>query len=101
MAPNKRGGGLTAATSVITKEEIEARGSGTREHGDTYTFSFWCEVRVFLTGGCCSAAVLWQRRRQRGVPLMAIAFLVSRPAHDGDRASPRPSHATEKRTEVQ
>ena len=52
MAPNKRGGGLSTPTSVISKEEIEQRGSGTKEHGDTYTFSFRGELRVFLTGRC-------------------------------------------------
>lgn len=41
------------ASSVITKEEVEARGSGTREGHDTYDSSrpLWSELRVFFTGG--------------------------------------------------
>lgn len=51
MAPNKRGGSLTA-TSVLTKEEIEARGAGTKEDRDTYHDSPFkmSETRVFFTG---------------------------------------------------
>lgn len=44
------------ASSVITKEEVEARGSGTREGHDTYDPSrpLLSELRVFFTGvrGC-------------------------------------------------
>ena len=53
MAPNKRGGPPSkAVTSVITKDEIEARGSGTKESTDTYDSKRWvqCEIRVFFTG---------------------------------------------------
>jgi hypothetical protein len=53
MAPNKRGGPPSrAVTSVISKEEIEARGSGTNESSDTYDSKRWvqCETRVFFTG---------------------------------------------------
>ncbi len=58
MAPNKRAGPATLveprdiASSVISKEEVEARGSGTKDHGDTYDIKhFWHnEKRVFLTG---------------------------------------------------
>lgn len=40
---------------MITKEEVEARGSGTQEHGDTYDAStlrsrLRCELRVWWTG---------------------------------------------------
>lgn len=64
MAPNKRGvvkndsavlddpPPYDYASSVITKEEIEARGSGTKEAGDTYDRKrwLWSERRVFFTG---------------------------------------------------
>lgn len=61
MAPNKRGqkpqeengdGPHDYASSVITKEEVEARGSGTREARDTYDAGrpLRSELRVFYTG---------------------------------------------------
>jgi hypothetical protein len=64
MAPNKRGGSLSSANtqpeaiadgangSVITKEEIAARGAGTTEIGDSYDAQhrFRSELRVALTG---------------------------------------------------
>ncbi|KXZ55222.1 hypothetical protein GPECTOR_3g364 [Gonium pectorale] len=40
------------ASGVITKAEVEARGSGTDDHGDTYNSKqfWWSEYRVFFTG---------------------------------------------------
>lgn len=64
MAPNKRGGppsftvkaaadaGTRPEGSVISKEEVEARGSGTADTGDTYDSRVFIksETRVFFTG---------------------------------------------------
>jgi hypothetical protein len=55
MAPNKRGG---PRTSVLSEEEIAARGRGTPEEegSDSYDGTLAAEARVFFTGG----------RRRRG-----------------------------------
>ena len=68
MAPNRAGGPLTTprrrskrlieqqeqeadnSQSVISKQEIESRGSGTNEDRDTYVRSLRGEKRVFFTG---------------------------------------------------
>lgn len=52
MAPNKRGAAAGTATSMISKREIEARGSGTKDDVDTYDSNrvIWSEIRVFFTG---------------------------------------------------
>ncbi|KAG2444858.1 hypothetical protein HXX76_001599 [Chlamydomonas incerta] len=41
-----------ASGGAISKEEVEARGAGTDDHGDTYTRNrfAWSEWRVFFTG---------------------------------------------------
>lgn len=62
MAPNKRGGPLSAEwhpdnrlggdRSVVGDDAVAARGTGTRDLGDTYNPSrFWAsETRTFFTG---------------------------------------------------
>ena len=54
MAPNKRGGSLSAAAlrqaGVISAEEVAARGSGTCEEEDSYVAGVRSEMRVFFTG---------------------------------------------------
>eukprot|EP00873_Tetraselmis_striata_P005069 jgi/Tetstr1/425333/TSEL_015782.t1 len=55
MAPNKRGGPLKSSPAeggMISKEEVEARGTGTKEDQDTYDSSqfLFSEVRVCFTG---------------------------------------------------
>ena len=56
MAPNRRGAPPTQAAEVegmISKAEVEARGSGTKEDRDSYDCSrpWQSELRVFFTGG--------------------------------------------------
>lgn len=55
------------ASSVITKEEVEARGSGTREAGDTYDprRRALSELRVLFTGGLCRD-LRWRPMRMHG-----------------------------------
>jgi len=52
MAPNKRGAAAGTTPSMISKREIEARGSGTKDDVDTYDSNrvIWSEIRVFFTG---------------------------------------------------
>ena len=42
-----------ASGGMISKEEVEARGAGTDDPGDTYSRArfAWSEWRVFFTGG--------------------------------------------------
>jgi hypothetical protein len=76
MAPNKRGGPQRGTDcSVLSAEEIAARGSGTAEEEgtDSYDGSLAAEVRVFFTG----ALVCWLGV---GVPVAIsrpLAFAVS------------------------
>jgi hypothetical protein len=53
MAPNKRGG---PQSSVLSEEEIAARGRGTPEEEgtDSYDGTLAAEVRVFFTGAPAS-----------------------------------------------
>jgi hypothetical protein len=60
MAPNKRGGPLSASavqqelaeSSVIAAQDIASRGTGTKETDDSYSSDrrLQCEARVFFTG---------------------------------------------------
>lgn len=47
-----------ASGGVISKEEVEARGSGTKEAGDTYDSArrWRSELRIFFTGAAAAAA---------------------------------------------
>jgi len=51
MAPNRRGS-APQQQPAVTRVEVEARGAGTAEHGDSYDdrHRLWNELRVFFTG---------------------------------------------------
>lgn len=63
MAPNKRGGPISAA--ILSEDEVAARGRGTceEEGSDSYDGSLAAEIRVFFTGAlgararCCCGFV--------------------------------------------
>jgi hypothetical protein len=56
MAPNKRGG--PPSSSVLSEEEVAARGRGTAEAEgtDSYDGSPAAELRVFFSGACRARA---------------------------------------------
>lgn len=68
MAPNKQGG---PQGSVLSEEEVAARGRGTAEEEgtDTYDGSLAAEVRVFFTGGCKSRLRMKEEARRAAVAL--------------------------------
>eukprot|EP00983_Pelagomonas_calceolata_P085210 1156508-Pelagomonas_calceolata.AAC.1 len=87
MAPNRRGSAPQSDSGgVINSAEVEARGRGTKDDGDTYDASrrsgslvhqvpslLWSEYRVFFTGEVCICS------------LITAAYLAPLPASRGPK----------------